>query len=212
MAKNKGILIALAVVFIKGIFTFIKKAYTAGRTVELFLSSAVLIGTYYALWCAHPSMGWSYIIPVILYSLYWVYLFSHEKITSVGSNPMWADRSWWWNLDGWEFEEETAKVFRLNGYKAEVTKKTGDGGADIILYKDGIKIAAQCKHYRNPVSVKVARELNGIKDDLRADKLLLIASSGVTKSCTEFLSNKPYFKVMDLEDIIRIGLRPISHK
>ena len=118
MAKNKGILIALAVVFIKGIFTFIKKAYTAGRTVELFLSSAVLIGTYYALWCAHPSMGWSYIIPVILYSLYWVYLFSHEKITSVGSNPMWADRSWWWNLDGWEFEEETAKVFRLNGYKA----------------------------------------------------------------------------------------------
>ena len=60
--------------------------------------------------------------------------------------------------------------------------------------------------------MKVARELNGIKDDLRADKLLLIASSGVTKSCTEFLSNKPYFKVMDLEDIIRIGLRPISHK
>ena len=60
--------------------------------------------------------------------------------------------------------EEAARVFRLNGYKAKVTKKTGDGGIDILMYKNGKKIIAQSKHYTKPVGVSVARELNGIKD------------------------------------------------
>jgi HJR/Mrr/RecB family endonuclease len=188
---------------------FIKRAIESGRIIELLISGILLGGTYFLLFpLMRGTFWWVLLIPLGVFSLYWHYLFSHEKITCTEADPNWADRNWWWNLDGWEFEEEAAKVFRLNGYKAEVTKKTGDGGIDILMYKDDKKIIVQCKHYTSPVAVAVARELNGLKDDFRADELILVASSGVTKVCVDFIKNKPYFKIYDLEDIIRMGLRP----
>ena len=205
------------------IIAFVIKAVKAGRLEELLISSTVLFFTYFAI-IKFPylsnvnaelvrSMSFSqvvalFIIPLAIYAVYWIWLFSHEKITSEVANTNWANRAWWWTLNGWEFEEEVAKVFRLNGYKAKVTKKTGDGGIDIILYKDGLKYLVQCKHYQNPIPASYVRELNGVRLDFGADKLVMVASSGATKQALEFLQNKPYFTLYDLEDIIRLGLRP----
>ena len=191
------------------VMNFIKEAVRAGRTIELLVSGALLGCSYFFLFpFMRGTFWWVILIPLGVFSLYWHYLFSHEKITCTKANPNWAIRSWWWQLDGWEFEEETAKIFRLNGYKAEVTRKTADGGIDILMYKDDKKIIVQCKHYSDPVGVSVARELNGLKDDFKADELILVASSGVTKASIDFIRNKPYFKIYNLEDIIRMGLRP----
>lgn len=211
MARKTGDIFTLFIVWgVTFIVNFIKGAYKRGRLLELVVSFGTLTGAYYLLFTFGSTYTWVFAIPISVFVLYWIYLFQVEKITSVKANPKWADRNWWWNLDGWEFEEEAAKVFRLNGYRAEVTQKTSDGGVDILMYKDGKKIIAQCKHYSNPVGVSIARELNGLKEDFKADNLILIASSGVTKSCSDFLKNKPYFKIVDLEDIIRMGLRPHS--
>ena len=209
--SRNSTLISTFIIVVNFIVNFIKKVYTAGRLIELVISSFILGVVYYMLYlCGSATPLWSYLIPAIVYSGYWWILFQHEKITSLKANPKWADRKWWWTLDGWEFEEETAKVFRLNGYKAKVTRKTSDGGIDILLHKDNKRIIVQCKHYSSPVAVSVARELNGVKEDFCADELILVASSGVTKDCTDFIKNKPYFKILDLEDIIRMGLRPHS--
>ena len=206
---NKITFIAVIIAVLTLIFKFIKRAYEAGRLVGLLVSTSLLIGAYYVWYlCCENIAWWTIFIPIGVYSGYWFYIFQHEKITSVRANPLWADREWWWRLDGWEFEEEVAKVFRLNGYKVHVTQKTSDGGIDLLMYKDRKKIIVQCKHYSSPVSVSVARELNGLKDDFRADELILIASSGVTSSCSSFIQNKPYFRILDLEDVIRMGLRP----
>ena len=206
---RKGILLVFVIAALKFIWDFIKSACKAGRLVELLISVPVLLCSYYflILWSDYIAW-WVLFIPISAFTGYWFYLFQHEKVTSVRSDLNWANRDWWWKLDGWEFEEETARIFRLNGYRVKVTQKTGDGGIDLLMYKDGKKIIVQCKHYAAPVSVSVARELNGLKDDFRADELILVASSGVTKSCTDFIKNKPYFKILDLEDIIRMGLRP----
>ena len=191
------------------VIEFVKKAYLAGRLLELLISVPLLVGSYYLILEYESTLPvWVLVFPMLIFSCYWWYLFSHEKITNTKANPMWANRDWWWKLDGWQFEEEVAKVLRLNGYDARVTQKTSDGGIDILMYKDKKKIIVQCKHFRNPVGVAIARELNGLKDDFNADELVLIASSGVTKSCWKFLENKPYFKILTLEDIIRMGLRP----
>lgn len=200
-----GIIISIGVFIIN----FIKKAYKAGRLMELVVSSLTMAFTYYLLFHVDFNVPlWGITIPIGVYAGYWLILFHHEKITSTEANPNWANRDWWWKLDGWEFEEEVAKVFRLNGYKAKVTKKTSDGGVDVIMRKEGKKIISQCKHYTSPVGVSVARELNGLREDFNADELILIASSGVTKSCSDFIKNKPYFRILDLEDVIRMGLRP----
>ena len=209
--KRKSLVFILITTAILLCVAFVRKAHKAGRTLELIISLLALGGSYHLWWLLHSNLAWwTIFIPIGIFSTIWYFLFQHEKITSTQANPMWAQESWWWNLDGWEFEEEVAKVFRLNGYQAEVTQKTSDGGIDLLMHKDGETIIVQCKHYSNPVSVQVARELNGLKDDFKADKLILVASSGVTRSCREFLKNKPYFQVLDLDDIISKGLRPYS--
>lgn len=59
-----------------------------------------------------------------------------------------ADQNFWFRLDPYEFEKEVARWFRAQGYKANVTSKTGDGGIDIKLTHpaDGI-LYVQCKRY-----------------------------------------------------------------
>lgn len=196
-----------------GLALFAGKAVEKGRLLELVITSAILCGTYYVMYYARDSISawWVWLVPFCVFIVCWGYLFSHEKITCPHFNPCWGDKSWWWRLDGWEFEEEVAKIFRLNGYTAEVTKKTGDGGADIILYKDKDKYAVQCKHWRQEVPVSCVRELKGVQEDLCANKLIMVASSGVTSDSKKYLRNKPYYKVLTLDDIMKMAMRPISH-
>lgn len=148
-----------------------------------------------------------YLIPFTVYAIYWSIILTMPFYKKEDTEYHWADTEWWWNLDGWEFEEEVAKVFRKHGYKATVTKKTGDGGADIIMYKDKKKIIVQCKHYVNAVGPEPVRALWGIKGDLRGDEVYLIASSGVTKSAEKFIKSKPVFHVYTLSDIVNLALR-----
>ena len=121
------------------------------------------------------------------------------------NSSYWAEQAWWWGLDGWQFEEEVAKIFILNGYKATVTKGSGDGGVDIIVEREGYKAIVQCKHYRNPVPPEPIRALWGCKDDFQADEVILVASSGITQSGADFISNKPNFRVLNLDDVIAMS-------
>lgn len=59
-----------------------------------------------------------------------------------------ADQNFWFRLAPYDFEKEVARWFRAQGYKAEVTSKTGDGGIDIKLTHptEGI-LYVQCKRY-----------------------------------------------------------------
>jgi HJR/Mrr/RecB family endonuclease len=61
-------------------------------------------------------------------------------------------------LSGEEFEEFLAGLFRAQGYAAELTPTTGDYGADLILTKDGRRIAVQAKRYIGSVGVAAVQE------------------------------------------------------
>lgn len=61
-------------------------------------------------------------------------------------------------LDGVEFEEFLAGLFRVQGYAAELTPSSGDYGADLILSKDGQRIAVQAKRYAGSVGVGAVQE------------------------------------------------------
>lgn len=222
--KNKsnslGSLFLFALGILVGIVLFIRQAAIKGRLPELFISTPILFLAYYLI--TRPvefinSLDFfqfiAYMIcPFLIYLIYWTILLSKEKITSSKANINWADKRWWQTLDGWEFEEEVAKVFELNGFSTHVTKKTGDGGVDIIMYKNNRKFIVQCKHYQSPVEPEPLRALWGVKEDFNADKVILVASSGITLSSKEYIKNKRDFIVYTLEDIIRMGLRPIENE
>ena len=68
-------------------------------------------------------------------------------------------------LEGHEFEYYCAEVLRKKGFiEVEVTKGSGDYGADILAEKDGITYAIQCKCYTAPIGVKAIQEVYAGRD------------------------------------------------
>lgn len=148
------------------------------------------------------------VISFILFIIYWKNRI--DKLGKVGNtrnSKYWSDRQFWYSLSGWQFEEEVADVFRRNGYKAEVTKGSGDGGVDIIMEKDGLKYIVQCKHYNgHKATPQELRALWGVMEDFRADVAIMVASDGITDMGRSFVSNKPNYKVFTLDDIIKMSI------
>lgn len=68
-------------------------------------------------------------------------------------------------LEGHEFEYYCAEVLRKKGFiDVEVTKGSGDYGADILAEKDGVTYAIQCKCYTAPIGVKAVQEAYAGRD------------------------------------------------
>jgi HJR/Mrr/RecB family endonuclease len=64
-------------------------------------------------------------------------------------------------MDGFQFEQFIAEIFRLSGLNAKTTGKTRDGGKDVIVKdKNGI-MYIECKHYaeENKITVNLMHKL-----------------------------------------------------
>lgn len=72
-----------------------------------------------------------------------------------------TQRDWWLRLDGRTFEVEAGSVFVGRGYTVRRVGGSGDQGVDLLLTKDGVTIAVQCKAHRNPVGPAAIRDLYG---------------------------------------------------
>ncbi|MBO6754675.1 MAG: restriction endonuclease, partial [Spongiibacter sp.] len=97
-------------------------------------------------------------------------------------------------IDSRQFEEVVAELFREKGYEVELTKRTRDGGKDIIaISKDhfGIKLKyfIECKHYgeKNKVGVDVVRNLHGVKNTKDGpNKTIIATTSSFTADAVSF--------------------------
>ena len=68
-------------------------------------------------------------------------------------------------MEGHDFEYYCADLLKANGFlEVEVTKGSGDFGADILAEKDGITYAVQCKCYDKPIGVKAVQEVYAGRD------------------------------------------------
>lgn len=68
-------------------------------------------------------------------------------------------------MEGHDFEYYCADLLKANGFvEAEVTRGSGDFGADILAEKDGITYAVQCKCYDKPIGVKAVQEVYAGRD------------------------------------------------
>lgn len=199
------IFITTVIAIITAVLKFLGEVNRLRLWKEFFIATAILAGSNYIAYNLGNSDIFlvTLIITLIAYCIFWNYKFSY-KSTRLNAS-LWKERQWWWTLDGWQFEQEVANVFRINGYNAKVTKGSGDGGVDIILKRNGRTSIVQCKHYQNPVPPEPIRALWGCKDDFGADEVILVASSGITDMGARFVQNKPNFKVLNLDDIILMG-------
>lgn len=92
-------------------------------------------------------------------------------------------------MSPYDFEEFIARLFKFMGYETEATQKSGDYGVDVVANNGVEKIAIQCKKYHdgNKVGNQAVQMLLGAMQfkNLRADKGILITTSGFTKQAYE---------------------------
>ncbi len=200
-------LIVFIIAAITVLFRFLKEVNRLklwGELAKSLLISFISLTIIAAIAQVSEEVAGLLVIAGLIYFCWWW----HKKLSYTDTRlnaDMWQQRQWWWTLDGWQFEQEVAKVFRINGYKATVTKGSGDGGVDIILKQGDYTAIVQCKHYQNPVPPEPVRALWGCKDDFGADEVIMVASSGLTEASAKFVQNKPNYKVLNLDDIIRMS-------
>ncbi len=101
-------------------------------------------------------------------------------------------------LSGTEFEGLITRLLEHTGFRAGMTKASGDGGIDIVATLDqplsGGRYLIQCKRYApdSPVGAATVREFYGaLTADRRAVKGILITTSGFTAQATEFATGLP---------------------
>ena len=90
------------------------------------------------------------------------------------------------------FEEVIAQLFHGFGYHVELTKRTRDGGKDIIAIgrrEVQSKYLIECKRPDpgNPVAVTTVRELYGVKLDDLATKGIIVTTTFLTSDAREFI-------------------------
>lgn len=111
-------------------------------------------------------------------------------------------KDWWVNLSPYEFEKEVAKWYYAQGYVAETTKQSGDGGIDIILKKDDEIAYVQCKRFTtSKVSVEVVRELYGVMVADNVEHGFIVCIKGVTAEAKAFM-NRCGIELVTLDDLV----------
>ncbi|MBK8569438.1 MAG: restriction endonuclease [Nitrosomonadales bacterium] len=103
-------------------------------------------------------------------------------------------------LTGVEFEEFLAGLFRAQGYAAELTPTSGDYGADLILSKDGRRIAVQAKRYMGSVGVQAVQEALSGQAYYQCHTAWVITTGAFTTNALE-LAKKSGVKLIGRSDI-----------
>jgi hypothetical protein len=116
------------------------------------------------------------------------------------------------SIDWFQFEKLIEILYRESGYS--VHRRGGakpDGGIDLIVEKDGVRKAVQCKHWKTwSVGVKPVREFLGALTDSRIQNGIFITVQGYTRDAKEF-ADKHRIEIIDEADL-RAMLQAIGEK
>lgn len=85
-------------------------------------------------------------------------------------------------MDPYEYEHFCAEQFNNNNWKAKATQGSSDQGVDVIATKNNITLVAQCKRFKKPVGNKAVQEVVAGMKYYQANKGVVIAPNGFTKS------------------------------
>ncbi|MBE5102179.1 restriction endonuclease [Priestia aryabhattai] len=112
-----------------------------------------------------------------------------------------ADMPYIDKMDGRLFEIYLQVLFRHLGYHPEVTKQSGDFGADLVMERDE-KIVVQAKRYgsKKRVSLSAVQEVYGANAYYRANQAWVVTNSYFTKQAKE-LAAACGVKLVDREDL-----------
>jgi len=102
-----------------------------------------------------------------------------------------------YQMDGHQFEDLVAGICRNRGYTVTQTKRSHDGGVDMVIEKtiDGMRhtYIVQCKHVENPrrrIGVRVARELMGALQEWCTTAAILVTNALFTRDALQYAARQ----------------------
>jgi len=100
------------------------------------------------------------------------------------------------DLTGVEYENKIASMINKDtSWTAELTKVSGDQGADLLLSKGPIQIVIQTKYHKSPIGNSAVQEAYAAQRFYNSDLSIVVSNSGFTKSAEE-LSQSTGVKLM----------------
>jgi len=107
-------------------------------------------------------------------------------------------------MDGIQFEQYLGHLFKARGYQVQVTQASGDFGADLLIEKEGTRIAIQAKRYSSSVGLKAVQEVAAAKAHYQAAEAWVITNSKYTEQAKQLASSNgiKLFSRNDLVDMI----------
>jgi restriction system protein len=112
-------------------------------------------------------------------------------------------------MDGHDFEHYLAPLFERLDYRAEVTKGSGDFGADLILRKKGKKYVVQAKRYSGTIGVSAVQEVVGALGYYKAHGAMVVTNNYFTPAAEE-LAKHNRVQLIDRDELSNMmkGRRP----
>ncbi|NQE34747.1 restriction endonuclease [Microcoleus asticus] len=108
-------------------------------------------------------------------------------------------------MTGKEFEKFLEVHFINFGYTVTLTQDSQDYGADLILYKNGLKTVVQAKRSKNPVGIKAVQEVAGAVRHYKGNKGLVITNNRFTENACK-LAKSNEVELWDRKKIIEFIL------
>lgn len=106
-------------------------------------------------------------------------------------------------MDGFQFEQYLAYMFRANDYKVQVTSERKNFGADLIIKKSGAKIVVQAKREKAKVGIKAIQEIVVAQNHYKAEEFWVITNNFYTKGARE-LAESNNVKLLDRYKLIEL--------
>jgi len=107
-------------------------------------------------------------------------------------------------MSGIQFEKYLKLIFEQKGFKAEITKTTGDFGADLILKENDKKIVVQAKRYNSRVGIKAVQEAVSAVQYYKATEAWVVTNNEFTSAAIELArSNK--VRLIERDELIHMA-------
>jgi restriction system protein len=114
-------------------------------------------------------------------------------------------------MDGLDFEHYLVPLFERLGYKAEVTKGSGDFGADLVLRKKGRKFVVQAKRFSSSIGVSAVQEVVGAVGYYKADGAMVVTNNYFTPAA-EDLAKHNRVQLIDRDELSHMIARYMKNR
>jgi hypothetical protein len=105
---------------------------------------------------------------------------------------------------GIQFEVDCQNLLSKNGYAVISTPASGDFGVDLVVERDELRYAVQCKNLYRPVGIKAVQEIVAGKKMHRCDFGVVVAPAGFTSAAHE-LAQEHRIALLLPADLVRLA-------